>query len=501
MSNEDTTADTTGPSGAVVGEERLLIDGELRAARSGAVFETVNPATGEVIGVVADGATADLDDAIGAARRAFDGTDWSTDVALRVRGLRQLQAAFEKHADEIRAMTVAETGSPLSLTYSAQLDTPVGSLGWVADLAEGYEWETDLGNAEPLGIPSHRWVRREATGVVGAITPWNVPHQINLAKLGPALAAGNTVVLKPAPDTPWCATVLGRLIAEETDIPAGVVNIVPSSDHAIGALLSVDPRVDQVSFTGSTATGRKVMASAADTVKKVFLELGGKSAFVILDDADLRGACATAAFTVCTHAGQGCAITTRLLVPRTLFDEAVDSTSRVMAKLPAGDPTDPGTICGPLVSARQRDRVEGYLKLALDEGGSFALGGGRPEGLDGGFFVEPTLIVGVGNDARVSQEEIFGPVLVVIPFDDDDDAVALANDSAYGLSGSVWSADRERAVAVATRIRTGTIGINGGLWFSPDVPFGGYRQSGVGRESGVAGFEEYLETKSLAEPA
>ena len=204
---------------------------------------------------------------------------------------------------------------------------------------------------------------------------------------------------------------------------------------------------------------------------------------------------------MCTHAGQGCAITTRLLVPRSLFDEAVDSTSRVMAKLPAGDPTDPGTICGPLVSARQRDRVEGYLKLAIEEGGSFALGGGRPDGLDGGFFVEPTLIVGVGNDARVAQEEIFGPVLVVIPFDDDDDAVALANDSTYGLSGSVWSADRERAMAVANRIRTGTIGINGGLWFSPDVPFGGYRQSGVGRESGVAGFEEYLETKSLAEPA
>ena len=485
----------------VRGEERLLIDGELRPARSGQVFETVNPATGAVLGVAADGGAADLDEGIGAARRAFDGTDWSTDVELRVRGLRQLQAAFERHADEIRAMTVAETGSPLSLTYSAQLDTPVGSLGWVADLAESYEWETDLGNAEPLGIPSHRWVRREATGVVGAITPWNVPHQINLAKLGPALAAGNTVVLKPAPDTPWCATVLGRLITEETDIPAGVVNVVPSADHAIGAMLSTDPRVDQVSFTGSTATGRKVMASAADTVKKVFLELGGKSAFVILDDADLRGACATAAFTVCTHAGQGCAITTRLLVPRSLFDEAVDSTSRVMAKLPAADPTDPGTICGPLVSARQRDRVEGYLKLAIGEGGSFALGGGRPDGLDGGFFVEPTLIVGVANDARVAQEEIFGPVLVVIPFDDDDDAVALANDSAYGLSGSVWSADRERAIAVANRIRTGTVGINGGLWFSPDMPFGGYRQSGVGRESGVAGFEEYLETKSLAEPA
>jgi aldehyde dehydrogenase (NAD+) len=496
------TTDTGGvTSTTVVGEERLLVDGELRPARSGRVFETVNPATGEVLGVAADGDGSDLDDAIGAARRAFDTTDWSTDVARRVAGLRQLQQAFERNADAIRSMTVAETGSPLSFTYSAQLDVPVGSLGWVADLAESYEWETDLGRAEPLGIPSHRWVRREATGVVGAITPWNVPHQINLAKLGPALAAGNTVVLKPAPDTPWCAAVLGRLIAEETDIPPGVVNIVPSSDHALGAILSSDPRIDQVSFTGSTATGRKVMASAAETIKKVFLELGGKSAFVILDDADLRGACATAAFTVCTHAGQGCAITTRLLVPRAQFDEAVESTSKVMAMLPAGDPTDPATMCGPLISARQRDRVEGYLALATEEGGTTVLGGGRPEGLEAGFFVEPTLIVGVPNSARVAQEEIFGPVLVVIPHDGDDHAVALANDSSYGLSGSVWATDRDRAVGVANRIRTGTVGVNGGLWFSPDMPFGGYRQSGVGRESGVAGFEEYLETKSLAEPA
>jgi aldehyde dehydrogenase (NAD+) len=485
----------------VVGEERLLIDGQLRSARSGRTFETVNPATEEVLGVAADAGTEDLDEAIGAARRAFDRTDWSTNVELRVRGLRQLQAAFAAHADEIRAMTVAETGSPVSFTYSAQLDTPVESLGWVADLAEGYSWETDLGNASPLGIASHRWVRREATGVVGAITPWNVPHQINLAKLGPALAAGNTVVLKPAPDTPWCATVLGRLVAEETDIPPGVVNVVASSDHAIGARLSGDPRVDQISFTGSTATGRRVMISAAESLKKVFLELGGKSAFVILDDADLRGACATAAFTVCTHAGQGCAITTRLVVPRHQFDEAVESTARVLDKLPAGDPTDPGTICGPLISARQRERVEGYIRLAGEEQGNIVTGGGRPEGLERGFFVEPTLIVGVDNGSRVAQEEIFGPVLVVIPHDGDDDAVALANDSSYGLSGSVWSADRRRAVGVADRIRTGTIGINGGLWFSPDMPFGGYKQSGIGRESGVAGFEEYLETKSIAEPA
>jgi aldehyde dehydrogenase (NAD+) len=236
-------------------------------------------------------------------------------------------------------------------------------------------------------------------------------------------------------------------------------------------------------------------------LKKVFLELGGKSAFVILDDADLRGACATAAFTVCTHAGQGCAITTRLLVPRSQFDEAVESTAKVLGKLPAGDPTDPGTICGPLISDRQRRRVEGYIALAADEHGTVVTGGGRPAGLDRGFFVEPTLIVGVANGSRLAQEEIFGPVLVVIPHDGDDDAVALANESAYGLSGSVWSGDRDRAVEVSRRIRTGTIGINGGLWFSPDMPFGGYKQSGIGRESGVAGFEEYLETKSMAEPA
>ena len=331
----------TASVGPVAGEERMLVDGQLRTARSGRTFEVVNPATEEVIGVVADGGPEDLDAAVTAARRAFDETAWSTDVGLRVRGLRQLQAALGAHADDLRAMTVAETGSPVSFTYSAQLDAPVEGLGWVADLAEAYQWETDLGDASPMGIPSHRWVRREATGVVGAITPWNVPHQINLAKLGPALAAGNTVVLKPAPDTPWCATVLGRLIAEETDIPPGVVNIVPSSDHTVGALLSADPRVDQISFTGSTATGRRVMASAAESLKKVFLELGGKSAFVILDDADLRGACATAAFTVCTHAGQGCAITTRLLVPRRQFDEAVASTAKVLGKLPAGDPTRP----------------------------------------------------------------------------------------------------------------------------------------------------------------
>ena len=336
--------------------------------------------------------------------------------------------------------------------------------------------------------------------VVGAITPWNFPHQINFAKIGPALAAGCTVVLKPAPDTPWCAALVGKVIAEETDFPPGVINIVTSSDHAVGAQLSSDPRVDIVSFTGSTATGRKVMAAAAESLKKVFLELGGKSAFIVLDDADLGSACAMAAFAVVTHAGQGCAITTRLVVPRAKLADAIKATGDAMAGLAANDPTNPGTICGPLISATQRERVESYTGLAVEEGGPIEVGGGRPADKDKGFYVEPTLISGLDNSARVAQEEIFGPVLVVIAHDGDDDAIRIANDSPYGLSGMVYGTDETRINKVVDGVRTGTMGINGGIWYAADVPFGGYKASGIGREMGVRGFEEYLEIKAVARP-
>ncbi|WP_193607234.1 aldehyde dehydrogenase [Nocardioides lijunqiniae] len=478
---------------------RLLVDGELVAASDGATYPILNPATGAEIGRAPDATAEDVDAAIAAARRAFDESGWATDVALRVRCLRQLHQALLDHADDFRALTTAEVGMPGFMMGAAGFDVPVEGLAWVTDLLESYEFETDLGVAKPMGIASRRTVRREAVGVVAAITPWNVPTQINLAKVGPALAAGCTVVLKPAPDTPWVACELGRLVAEHTDLPAGVLNVVTPRSNDVAAVLSTDPRVDMVSFTGSTATGRAIMAAAAPTLKKVFLELGGKSAAIALDDADVAAVAGAAAFTACIHAGQGCAITTRLVVPRERYDEAVQVAAATMESIGAKDPADPGAICGPVISQAQRDRVEGYLRLAVEQGGTFATGGHVID--QEGFWVQPTVIAGLGNDSTPAQEEIFGPVLVVLPHDGDDDAVRIANDSPYGLSGSVDSGSLERAKAVAARIRTGTLSVNGGVWFSPDAPFGGYKQSGIGREMGVAGFEEYLETKTLAEPA
>jgi len=479
----------------------LLIDGELRPATGGATYDVVNPATEEVIGQAADATAEDMDAAIAAARTAFDSTDWSTDHAFRARCLRQLREKLQAHMEDLRDITIAEVGAPHMFTTGPQLEGPVDDLGWLADLVESFEWTEDLGDSEIMGVRSHRVTRREAVGVVGAITPWNFPNQINLAKIGPALAAGCTVVLKPAPDTPWTAWMIGKVAAEETDIPAGVLNVVTSSRNEIGAQITTDPRVDLVSFTGSTATGKKIMAAASETLKKVFLELGGKSASVVLDDADLGTACFMTALNACTHAGQGCALTTRLVVPRERYAEAIEAAKGAMAGFAPGDPTDAGTLCGPVISAVQRERIEGYLELAVQEGGTIECGGGRPADKERGYWIEPTLISGLDNSARCAQEEIFGPVLVVIPHDGDEDAIRIANDSPYGLSGAVWGTDPERVEKVVAGIRTGTLGVNGGQWYGVDVPFGGYKQSGIGREMGRQGFEEYLETKSVATPA
>jgi aldehyde dehydrogenase (NAD+) len=480
-------------------EALLLIGGELRGASDGSTFAIENPATGEEAGRAPDATEADVQDAIAAARRSFDETGWSADARLRATCLRQLKAALDADFEILREITITEAGVPRMWTDGPQLRMPVDGLDYLITLLTDYQWSTDLGVAAPLGMRSSRRACREAVGVVAAITPWNFPNQINLAKLGPALAAGCTVVLKPAPQTPWTGAELGRLIATQTDIPPGVVNVVTSSRAETGQALTADPGVDMVSFTGSTTTGKAVMAAGSSTVKKVFLELGGKSAAVVLDDYDVAAAASLTAFSVCIHAGQGCALTTRLIVPRSRYEDAVAACVRTMASLPAGDPQNPSTVCGPVISARQRDHIESYLRSAAADGGTFACGGGRPAGPKPGYWIEPTVIAGLDNSARAAREEIFGPVLVVLAHDGDDNAVAIANDSPYGLSGAVFGGDLDRARAVAHRLRTGTVGINGGVWFGPDVPFGGYKQSGIGREMGVAGFEEYLVIKSIAE--
>ncbi|MEY2438335.1 MAG: aldehyde dehydrogenase [Acidimicrobiaceae bacterium] len=482
-------------------ERRMLIDGELVAATNGRTYENIDPATEQAIGVTADASVDDIDRAIAAARRSFDETAWATDHELRARCIRQLAEALDADREVLREVIVHEAGCPVLLTSIVQVDKPIDSIAWWADMATSYEYDTHLPDSEFYGARNRREVWREPIGVVAAITAWNYPLFLHLAKLGPALAAGCTVVLKPPPDTPWSATHIGRLIAERTDIPAGVVNIVTAADPVAGEQLTTDPRVDMISFTGSAATGRRIMVAAAPTLKKLALELGGKSAMIALDDSDVATAAMMSGLGMCTHAGQGCAMTTRLLVPRSRYEEAVESAVAGMASVKVGDPTDPEVLQGPQISDRQRERVLSYIDKGVADGGRIACGGGRPADLERGYYVESTVVADVDNSSTIAQEEIFGPVLVVLPFDGDDDAVRIANDSIYGLSGAVVSADEDRAIAVARKIRTGSMSVNGGQWFGVDTPFGGAKQSGVGRENGIEGFEEFLEIKAIGLPA
>ena len=375
-------------------------------------------------------------------------------------------------------------------------ELPIGFMDYSINMLPDYEWSKDIGVSEIMGGKSRRLVEKEAIGVAACITPWNVPLQINLAKSIPALAAGCTVVLKAAPDTPWSALTLGRIVKEHTDIPAGVFNVITSKDPVeVGEQLVTDPRVDMVSFTGSTGVGKHIMARASETVKKVFLELGGKSANIILDDADLSSALLTG-LAVCFHAGQGCALSTRLLIPKSKQAEAEELLKTYFQFITYGNP-DSDEIMGPQVSAKQRDRVLSYIEKGKEEGARLLLGGEAAD-LENGFYVKPTVFVDVTNDMTIAQEEIFGPVLAVIAYEDDEDAIRIANDSDFGLSGMITSADEERALRMARRIRTGTLNINGGNFYGADAPFGGYKQSGLGREMGLEGFEEYLETKTIA---
>ena len=495
------TASPMAPTVSFSPESRLFVAGRLRESSTGATVDNVNPATEEVLGSCTDAGAADMNEAIAAARHAFDTTDWSTNHDFRQRCLLQLHDALQGEKEDMRAELVAEVGCPVSTTYIAQLDWPLNDgIKWPAEYISEFAWERALPDAALLGSPYHRMVVKEPMGVVGAITPWNFPVEIITNKLGQLLATGNTVVLKPAMETPWSALRWGRIIAEQTDIPAGVVNIVPTSDNAIAQTLATDARIDMVSFTGSTAVGRLIQSLSGETMKRNLLELGGKSAYIVLDDADLDVAL-PGCMGALIHSGQGCALATRMLVPAEFYERAVEVATATFGAIGVGDPTDPTTFCGPLVSRKQRDRVLDLIDVATQQGGRITVGGGIPDGLDRGFFVAPTVVADVTPDHRIFAEEVFGPVLTITPYDGGDDgAVALANDSSYGLSGSVMGSN-ERALAVARRVRTGTFNVNGALFYGADAPFGGYKMSGLGRQNGHEGFEQHLQTKTIGYPS
>lgn len=471
---------------------RLLIGGQLVDADRG--FHSFNPATGAVVGRAPDAGVAEAHAAVAAARRAFDTTSWPTDVDLRIQCLDQIHQALRENVEELRELAIAEVGATRVLTHGPQLEGPIEIVRYYADLLKTYAMTEDLGEVDIRGVKHSRWVEKVAAGVVTAIIAYNYPHQLALVKLAPALAAGCTVVLKGAPETPLSTLALGEVIARHTDIPPGVVNVLSSSGPSVGEALTTHPYVDAVTFTGSTAVGKQIMAAASNTIKRVFLELGGKSAVIVLDDADFAAAAQFAAFSIVTHAGQGCALTSRLLVPRKNHDEIVELVAKNFAMVRYGDPSDRKTYMGPLISERQRDKVDGMVQRAVDGGAKLITGGER---VDPGYFYTPTLLTNVHPDSEIAQEEVFGPVLAVIAFDDDDDAVRIANNSIYGLAGAVFGT-QDRALTVARRIRTGSLAINGGNYFMPDSPFGGFKQSGIGREMGVAGLEEFLERKTFA---
>lgn len=478
----------------------LLIDGRLVQARTGQTFANVDPYRETEIGQTPDAGIEDVEAAVGAAQRAFEQTSWSTDDAFRARCLEQLREAMQRHLEELREMLVAEVGCPIFMTKAVQLEVPINDLtDWVV-LAEGYSYERNLAPHPSMVPPNARLMIREPWGVVALITPYNYPIQQLCTKVGPALAAGNTVVLKPSPLTPWTASFVGKLVAEETDIPPGVVNVITTSDVAVSEALIAHPAVEMIHFTGSTAVGRRIMATAAERIKKVALELGGKSASIALEDADIEAVVRFNVPRTARHSGQGCTNLTRLLLPRSKYEFGLEVAAEVAPQIKWGDPRDPSTHMGPQISRTNQQRVLSYIDKALGEGGRLVSGGGIPAEAKTGYFVEATVIADVHPDATIAQEEIFGPVLAVIPYDTEDEAVAIANNSIYGLSGAVWSASDERAMAVARRVRTGTMDVNGATWFAPDAPFGGMKQSGLGREWGVSGFEEYLDIRMIGYP-
>jgi len=466
--------------------DRHYIGGEWIAATGKKSIDVINPATEQRIGRVPSGTAEDVDSAAHAARAAFD--DWSTTPATdRAAILMEIHEGLAARADEIAETITAEVGMPIKLSKIIQAGSPIGQFKGMAKVLSAYEFEQEIRNSK---------IVREAVGVVGCITPWNYPlHQI-AAKVAPALAAGCTVILKPSEVAPLNAFILAEVIAG-TGLPPGAFNLINGEGPVVGEAIARHPEIDMVSFTGSTRAGRRVSELAAATVKRVTLELGGKSAAILLDDADIAKA-VKGVFGACyLNSGQTCTAHTRMLIPENRYDEVAELAKHVAAGWTVGDPTEGDTRLGPLVSAAQKERVQRYIKQGVEEGAELLYGGpDAPAGHDRGYFVQPTVFGRVAPESTIAQEEIFGPVLSILTYKDEDDAVQIANNSLYGLSGGVWSADQDRALRVARRLRTGMVDINGGA-FNPSAPFGGYKQSGIGREFGEFGLEEFLEVKSI----
>ena len=478
----------------------LFIDGDWRATDS--VAPVLNPATEAEFATAPWGGIADADAAVAAARRAFDDGPWpKLSAAERGSALTRLRDVLVGWADDIVGLVVAEVGIPVSVARPSQYEAPMRLLDFFIERCSKFEPlrslpVTTFQNRHGASVLGAGVVQRSPRGVVTAITPFNAPFFVNLLKVIPALAAGCTVVLKPSDFTPLEALLLGAAV-QEAELPAGVFNVVTGGAD-VGEALTTDPRVDMVTFTGSDAVGTRVMAQASATLKHVVLELGGKSAMIIRADADLDLVAPRAAQELTLFTGQGCGLWTRHLVHRSRYDEYLERVAAILQRMQLGDPHDPDTVVGPLIRDTARLRSERYVASALEQGARVVAGGRRPEGFERGFYYEPTLLADVRNDMTVAQEEVFGPVGAAIPFKDDDDAVRLANDSPLGLSGSVWSADPGTAFAIAQRLHTGNVGINGGTGgMSPWAPFGGYKRSGVGRELGADVLDDFSETKAI----
>jgi aldehyde dehydrogenase (NAD+) len=466
--------------------DKIFIGGEWVEPSGADPIEVVNPTTEEVMGTIPGCSPVDADRAVAAAREAFEG--WSqTPREERARFLTAIAEGLQGRAEEITATITQELGMPLKLSGIIQVGLPTSQFASMPKLMEEVAWEEEIGNSRVL---------REPVGVLGAITPWNYPLNQIAAKVAPALAAGCTVVLKPSEVTPLNAFLLAEVV-EAAGLPAGVFNLLTGVGPVVGEAIAAHPGIDMISFTGSTRAGRRVSELASATVKPVAMELGGKSPNVILDDADLERAVPDGVAKCFLNSGQTCSALTRMLVPRQRLAEAEELAKAAAETFAPGDPFESSTRLGPLVSEVQRERVRGYIEKGVEEGARLITGGAEPpEGLERGYFVSPTVFSEVEAEMTIGQEEIFGPVLAIQPYEGEEDAVRIANSTDYGLAGGVWSADSERAIAVARRIRTGQIEINGGA-FNPLAPFGGYGQSGHGRENGRYGIEELLQVKAL----